>query len=121
MAVGVAARSFPTRAGTGACALARVVAVGGNLPFACHGHAAVERSLAVSSSRRIPLPSMMRSALSRSCCAKLARYSATQPSLVATCLQRGQHPVEQLEVRGRLPDGFRFNGRLVEVESTEYF
>jgi hypothetical protein len=32
-----------------------------------------------------------------------------------------QHPVEQLEVRGRLPDGFRFNGGLVELESSEYF
>jgi len=29
--------------------------------------------------------------------------------------------VLRLELRGRPPDGFRFNGRLVEVESTEYF
>ena len=29
-------------------------------------------------------------------------------------LQRSQHPVEQLEVRGQLPDGFRLDGSLVE-------
>src|SRR6266513_280484 len=50
-----------------------------------------------------------------------AIFGNTAKRLVAACLQRGQHPVEQLEVRGRSPDGFRFNGRLVEVESSEYF
>ena len=56
MAVGVAARPFLTRAGTGA--LVCVASVGGNLPFARHGQAAVERSLAASSSRRTPLATM---------------------------------------------------------------
>jgi hypothetical protein len=41
--------------------------------------------------------------------------------LVATCLQRAQHPIEQLEVLGRPPDGFRFNRRLVEIKSSKYF
>src|SRR5215813_7456213 len=80
MAVGVAARPFPTRAGTGTGALARVATVGGNLSFARHGQAAVGRLVAASSSRRTSFPSMIRSALSRSWCARLARYSATQQS-----------------------------------------
>src|SRR6516162_3586726 len=42
-------------------------------------------------------------------------------SFVSTCLQRGQHPVEQLQVGRRSPDGFRFNCRLVEIKSTERF
>src|SRR5262249_58456306 len=41
--------------------------------------------------------------------------------LVAACLQRGQHLIEQLEVRGRPPHRFGFNGKLVELKSIEYF
>src|SRR6516225_1557562 len=121
MAVGVAARPFPTRAGTGTGALTRVAAVGGNLPFARHGQAAVERSLDGCSSRRTSLPSMIRSALSRSWCAKLARYSATQPSALLRRDSSELSILSQLEVRGRFPDGFRFDGGLIEIELTKYF
>src|SRR6266498_1054642 len=82
-------------------ALARVATVGDNLLFARHGQAAVERLLAASSSRRTPLPSMMRSALSRSWCAKLARYSATQPSAL---LRRDSNEVSILSSNSRSED-----------------
>src|SRR5262249_56188446 len=57
--------------------------VGGNWGLAGDGQAAVEGLLAASSSRRTSLPSTKRSALSRSWCARLARYSATQPSALS--------------------------------------
>src|SRR5262249_33829083 len=101
MSVGVVARPFLTRARTGTGALTRVATVGDNLPFARHGQAAVEHSLAASSSRRTPLPSMMRSALCRSWCAKLARYSATQPSAL---LRRDSNEVSILSSNSRSED-----------------
>src|SRR6266568_5283445 len=85
--------------GTGA--LARVATVGGNLPFARHDQAAGERLLAASSSRRTPLPSMMRSALSRSRCARLARYSATQRSALS---RRDSNEVSILSNNSRSED-----------------
>src|SRR5215831_4973472 len=103
MAVGVAARPFPTRAGTGTGALARVATVGGNLPFARHGQAAVGLLLDGCSSLRTSLPSIIRSALSRSWCARLARYSATQPSAL---LRRDSNELSILSSNSRSEDDF---------------
>ena len=78
-----------------------VAAVSGNLPFARHAQAAVERVLDGCSSRRTSLPSMIRSALSRSWCARLARYSATQPSAL---LRRVSNDVSILSSNSRSED-----------------
>src|SRR5262245_58045258 len=51
--------------------------------------------------RGTPLPSMMRSALCRSWCAKLARYSATQPSAL---LRRDSNEVSILSSNSRSED-----------------
>src|SRR5262249_61396407 len=101
VAVGVAARPFPTRAGTGTGALARVATAGGNLPFAHHGQAAVGLLPDACSSRRTSLPPVTRSELSRSCCAKLARYWATQPSALS---RRDSNEVSILSSNSRSAD-----------------
>src|SRR5262249_56195076 len=80
MAVGVTTCSFLTRARTGTGALARVASVGGNLPFACHDQATVERVLAASSIRSTPLPSMIPPPLPPTRRPTLPPYSATHPT-----------------------------------------
>ena len=55
------------------------------------------------SARHRQMPSMMRSALSRSWCAKLARYSATQTSAL---LRRDSNEVSMLSSNSRSEDGF---------------
>src|SRR5262249_15561771 len=80
-----------------------------------HGQAAVARLVAPSSSRRTPLASMIRSALSRSCCPRLARYSATQPSAL---LRRDSNEVSILSSNSRTEDDFPIASASMAVSSS---
>src|SRR5262249_16290199 len=76
--VGVLGRPLLSSARAGAGAPARVTPVSGNLSFPRHTHASADFLLDARCSGGTTCPSIMRSALSRNCRAKLPRYSATQ-------------------------------------------
>ena len=82
--------------------------LGDNLPFARHGQAAV----ALLEPKNIL--AVVRSLLSRSWSATLA--SVTQRSALSRrAFQRAQHPIGQLEVQGRPPDGLRSAREFADV------